>query len=86
MDQKNTNLNKTIYTKFTLNPKSNVQKQTTNKILEDPSLSMNKHLKINNSNKNNNKIFLTKNYFIQILFNLIQKIFGKKIFFKNKKI
>ena len=60
MDQKNTNLNKTIYSKFTLNLKSNVQKQTTNKILEDPSLSMNKHLKINNSNKNNNKINIYK--------------------------
>ena len=60
MDQKNTNLNKTIYTKFTLNPKSNVQKQTTNKILEDLSLSMNKHLKINNLNKNNNKINIYK--------------------------
>ena len=56
MDNKNPKFNKANSSNLTLNPKNIIINQTTNKNIEELSLSTNNQLKINNSNKSNNKI------------------------------
>ena len=60
MDNKNPKFNKANSSNLTLNPKNIIINQTTNKNIEELSLSTNNQLKINNSNKSNNKINVVK--------------------------